>query len=93
MQQLTILTRERCPYCAAFRRGLSELVKENPAYLAVPLTWIEETERPDLADPLDYWYVPTVFAGQKKLFEASPADTYPTLKEACRAALEAAMRA
>ena len=84
MKTLTILYRERCPYCAAAKRGLKELYNENPVYERVPLKWIEETEQPQVADTYPYWYVPSIFDEKEKLFEASPADTFDTLKKALR---------
>lgn len=82
MKPLTVMYLENCPYCRKARKAVDALIGENPEFRSVPLTWIEESEQPALADSYDYWRVPSVFMGEEKLFEADPADTYDSLKEA-----------
>ena len=33
-----------CPYCNNARKAVAELLKEDPAYQALSLRWIEENE-------------------------------------------------
>ncbi|MBQ6425221.1 MAG: glutaredoxin [Clostridia bacterium] len=82
MKPLTVMYLENCPYCRKARKAVDALIGKNPEFRSVPLTWIEESEQPALADSYDYWRVPSVFMGEEKLFEADPADTYDSLKEA-----------
>lgn len=93
MKKLTLFYLEDCPYCRNARRALDELVKENPAYAGVAVDWIEESRRPELAEQYDYYYVPTVFAGETKLYEAHPSESYSDCKEKLRAALDAVLGA
>lgn len=76
-----------CPYCHNARRALEELIKEQPRYGSVAIEWIEESERPGVAEQYDYYYVPTLFAGREKLYEATPGESY----EDCRRQLQAAL--
>ena len=71
MQPVTLFYLTGCPYCVKAKRALEELKEENAAYGEVPLTWIEESREPELAGRYDYYYVPSLFLGEKKLYEAS----------------------
>ena len=61
-----------CPHCALAKRILRELQEEEPACRAVSFAYVDETARPDYADGFDYWYTPSLFLGDRKLYEASP---------------------
>ncbi len=91
MKPLTIMYLSHCPYCRNAKKALAELLDETPAYREVPLVWIEESEQPLLADKYNYWRVPSIFMEEKKLFEASPSDTFETLKVAFEDALKKAL--
>ena len=91
MQKITIFYREGCPYCRNARRALAELTAENPVYASLEVEWIEESRHPEIANQRDYSYVPSVFAGEKKLYEASPSESYEDCRERLRAALDAAL--
>ena len=87
MKTLTVMYLKNCPYCRNARKALDELLQEHPDFRETPITWIEESEQPILADSYDYWRVPSIFMGNEKLFEANPADTYESLKAAFSKAL------
>ena len=70
MKELTLFYLDDCGYCAKAKKALEELYKENPAYREIPITKIEESRNPEIADQYDYYAVPTFFDGKKKLFEA-----------------------
>lgn len=91
MNQLTILYLSHCPYCLSMKKAISELTEKNPSYRNVQITWIEESQQPALSNQYDYWYVPSIFAGDKKLFECRPSDNYETLKTAAENALKTAL--
>ena len=91
MKQLKIFYLEGCPYCRRAREAVRELTAERPAYAKAEIEWIEETLQPAVADRYDYWYVPSVFLGERKLFEAAPTDTFQSLKKAMQSALDAAI--
>lgn len=85
---LTLFYLEHCPYCKNAKRALAELSDENPAYGQVEIDWIEESRKPEIAAQYDYYYVPTVFFGKQKLYEAKPGETFADCKENLRAALD-----
>ena len=89
-KKLTILHLDDCPYCHKARRALDELCEENPAYRDVAVEWIEEERECEAAGRYtDYYYVPTIYAGAQKLYEAHPGDDYGKIKAAVKAALDA----
>lgn len=50
---------------------MEELKQEQPVYQNINITYIEESEQPQLADTLDYWYVPTYFVDGIKKHEGA----------------------
>lgn len=48
---------------------MEELFEEHPAYRNIELERIEESEQPEIADSLDYWYVPSYFVDGIKVHE------------------------
>ena len=87
---LTIFHMNGCPYCRKARQALEELLAEQPEYRLVPITWIEENEHSDIAERYDYYSVPSIFLGEKKLYEARPTDSYELIKSSVKSALDAA---
>lgn len=88
--KLTILHLDDCPYCHKARQALQELCEENPTYRSVAVEWIEEERESETASRYtDYYYVPTIYAGREKLYEAHPGDDYETIKENVKRALDA----
>lgn len=91
MKDLTLFHLENCPYCHNARRALQALTAENPAFAAVKIEWVEESREPARAEQYDYYYVPTVFAGSEKLYEAHPGESYEACKENLKKVLETAV--
>lgn len=91
MSELTLFYLEDCPYCHNARRALEQLRQEEPRYGEVPVTWIEESHTPELSRQYDYWYVPSVFLGKRRLYEAHPGESFEECREKLRAALETAL--
>ena len=89
MKKLTLFHLSSCPYCHNARRALQELIAENPDYANIHVEWIEESEQPELAEKYDYYDVPAVFDGEKKLYEAKPGESYAACKAQLKAALDA----
>lgn len=87
MREIKLFYLENCPYCHYAKRALAELVEEEPKYAKIQVEWIEESRQPEIADQYDYYYVTTIFAGEKKLYEAHPSEDY----EACKANVKAAL--
>ena len=89
--KLTILYLEHCPYCNSAKQAIEELRAENPAYQGVDIEWVEESQEPQIANQYDYYYVPSVFMGQDKLFESSPTNNYSAVKRYIQRAMDKAV--
>ena len=55
------------------------------------LSKLIQTQQPQIAEQYDYYRVPTVFLGDRKLYEASPADGFEQIRQHLRIALDAAL--
>ena len=82
-----------CPYCKGAKEALAELIEENPAYRQVAVDWYEESEHPEVVQGHSYYYVPSMFIGMEKLYEAQPGQSYDDIKAHVKAALDAALKA
>ncbi len=91
MTALTIFYLTQCPYCKNAKRAVAELFMEDPAYTALDLQWIEESEQPEIADRYDYYRVPSVFMGKEKLYEANPSQNYESIKASLKTAFDRAL--
>ena len=80
-----------CPYCKNANKAIEELVQENPAYGDVAFERINELDPPDGISGYNYYYVPSMFIGKEKIYEANPAQGYEDIKESVRAVLERAI--
>ena len=89
MKKLTIFYLEGCPYCAMARRAVRELTGQTD-FSDVRIEWIDERAEAKLAEVYDYYYVPAVFDGDRKLYEARPSHDYETVRDALRRALSEA---
>ena len=88
MKEIELYHLANCPYCKKARKAIAELADENPAYAGLRIRWIEENERTDIADSRDYYYVPTIFFGGDKLYEANPTQSYEDIKRCIREAFD-----
>ena len=91
MKKLTLFYLEGCPYCDNARRALGELGEEKAEYAAAEIEWVEEGRQPSLAEGYDYYYVPTVFLGREKLYEAHPGESFDACKDELRKCLDQAL--
>ncbi|MBQ9503717.1 MAG: glutaredoxin [Lachnospiraceae bacterium] len=91
MKKITYFYLESCPYCQNARKAMDELKEENPDYAKIEMDWIEEEKQPDLAKVYNYYYVPTMFIGANKLYEAKPGQTYDEIKTEVRKVFDAAL--
>ena len=88
MKEVILFHLTGCPYCIHANNALQELVRENEAYGKITIHWIEEQEEAETAEQYDYYYVPTVFFGAEKLYEADPSQNYEDIKECLKNALD-----
>ena len=92
MKTITAFYLNGCPYCRNAKAALQELIKENPAYGKVPIDWYEETENPEAVKGHSYYYVPSLFIGTEKLYEAQPGQDYDAIKGHVRNVLDKALQ-
>ena len=88
MKRLELFHLPGCPYCIKAEKAIRELTEENPAYGEIDIHWIDESEQAEYADSRDYYYVPTIFFGEEKLYEAHPSQHSKEIKAAIRSALD-----
>ena len=69
-----------CPYCIKAEQAIKELTAENPDYGKIKIERIEEAMHPEIAREYDYWYVPTLFVGKEKAYEARPGHSYEEIR-------------
>ncbi|MBQ9420413.1 MAG: glutathione S-transferase N-terminal domain-containing protein [Lachnospiraceae bacterium] len=80
-----------CPYCRQAFRALDELKKENAAYGEVPINMYEEYEDAEVVAKHDYYYAPTMYIGDDKIYEAHPGESYAECKAQVKKVLDQAM--
>ena len=93
MKDVLMFYLDSCGYCDKAFRALEELYGKKPAYREIPITKIEESREPELADRYDYYAVPTFFVGGEKIFEARLFMSYEDIRAGVEKALEAALEA
>ena len=91
MKTVEIFYLPGCPYCVKARKAVAELKEELEAYNRIPVKWIDEAEEADYANEHNYYYVPTVYYSNKKIFEAHPGDSAAKIREGIRAAFDKAV--
>ena len=91
-KELVIFYMEGCPYCRAARRAVEQLKKEKSEYAQAWITWIDEQKDTKTAESYDYYYVPSVFSGKEKLYEAHPSDSDEKIYSHLKECLEYAMK-
>ncbi|MDO4292531.1 MAG: thioredoxin family protein [Eubacteriales bacterium] len=72
MKDVLMMVMEGCPHCRRAEQLLEELAAQNPAYRSVRIRRVDENQEKELADSLDYYYVPTFFVDGKKRMEGVP---------------------
>ena len=80
-----------CPYCRNANRAIEELVQENPEYGNVEIVRINELDPPPGLSGYDYYYVPSMFVGEEKVYEADPSQGYEDIRESVRAVFQKAI--
>ncbi len=92
MKRLTVFYLEDCPYCKKAMEAVKKLQAENPEYGRIGMEWIEESRSPEIAEKYDYYYFPSVYCGERKLYECSPmhngAEIRRQMEECMRFAME-----
>jgi glutaredoxin len=89
--ELKFFYRPGCPYCRQAEELLTELFAERPEFKTIPLRRVNENAEAALAEQYDYWYVPTFFLGDEKLYEADARDGEKAVREKLTRVLETAL--
>lgn len=63
-----------CPHCRRAFQIMEELRATHPEYAEVSVEVIDEGEQVELANSLDYYYVPTFFVDGVKIHEGVPSE-------------------
>jgi len=92
MSEISIYILVNCPYCKAAKRAVEKLKSEKEEYSSVELKWIDESKIKDFPDWCDYYYVPTIYLGETKFYEASPSDNDEVIYLNVKAAFDAALK-
>ena len=69
-----------CPYCRQARRAVDELTNESQ-YADVQIEWVNENQHPEISERYDYYYVPTMFVDDVKIYEAKRGESYEECRE------------
>ena len=93
MKKITMIQMEGCPYCRNALRAIEALRAENAQYAAVEIEHIDENGTPERTKPFagQYYYVPSLFVGGEKIYEAQPGHDYATVKAGVEKAFAAAI--
>ena len=88
MKKITLIKMKGCPYCAAAFKAIDELKKNYPP---AEIEIIDKNFQPKLAEKFtDYYYVPSMYVGGKKIYEAHPGETYDECRASVQKVFEAA---
>ena len=63
---LYIITRDGCPYCAAAKENMEQLMQEDAQLRAVPIRFLAEAAA---TEQYDFYYAPAYFWDKEKLAE------------------------
>ena len=91
MKKVLAFRLEGCPYCAQAMKALQELSAEYEKYSAVSIEWVEENEHPEISAKYDYYYVPTFFVDEMKVYEAHSGESYEECREKVKLVLSEAL--
>lgn len=86
MKKLQLFYATWCPHCQNTLKWLDELKGENPNYENVDLEKIQYENEPEKMEGRDFYYVPTFYLGDDKIFEGVPSKEI--IKDALDKALE-----
>lgn len=71
---LLFIYMDGCPYCKLAGEVLEDLFAKHPEYQKIPLVKVNENREPEKLKGRNYYYVPTFFYGEEKVYEAQPGD-------------------
>ena len=90
-KKITFFYMDGCPYCRNANKAIEELTLENPEYAKIEIERINEKDPPEGIAGYDYYYVPSMFIGKEKIYEAHPGQQYDEIREEVRKVFERAI--
>jgi glutaredoxin len=69
MKNISMFITDWCPHCKRAINWVEEIKQENPQYRDVKVEIIDEEKEPHIAKQYDYYYVPTYYIENKKIYE------------------------
>ncbi len=87
-KKITFFYMNGCPYCRNANIAIEELIQENQEYADIEIERIDEQNPPAGISGYDYYYVPSMFIGKEKIYEAQPGQQYDEIKEHVREVFE-----
>jgi len=70
VSKLTVFVLKRCPYCIKAKRYIKELLEEEQ-YKDIDIEYVDERKEKERAKQFDYYYVPSFYIGNHKLYEGA----------------------
>ena len=67
-------------------------MEESPAYREIEIERIEEEEYPSVIANYYYYYVPCMFIGDSKIYEADPSQDYDDIKASVKRVFDLAIQ-
>ncbi len=93
MKEIKLFHLEGCPYCVQAFKALRELTAEEPAYQSIPIRMFEENKDAEVVARYDFYYEPTMYVGEDKIYEAHPGESYAECREQVKKVLDLALAA
>lgn len=69
MKDIKVFITSWCPHCKRALDWIDEVKEENPKYRDIKVEIIDEEKHPDISKQYDYYYVPTYYVGNSKVYE------------------------
>ncbi|MBQ7174865.1 MAG: glutaredoxin [Lachnospiraceae bacterium] len=91
MKEVKLFILNGCPYCRQAFEALGELKEEDSRYGEVPIKIYEEYNDAEVVAQHEYYYTPTMYIGNDKIYEAHPGESFAECKAEVRRVLDLAM--
>ena len=86
MKPVIMFVTSWCPHCRNASKILRELRSAHPEYADIAVDVVDEEKNQKLSASFDYYYVPTIYVGGRKMLEGVP--TRDKIEAALKYALE-----
>ena len=92
MKKIVLIKIQGCPYCEQAYKAVAELKTEDKKFSALEIEIIDENLQAEIAEKFtDYYYVPSMFIDNKKIYEAHPGESYSECLANVRKVFQAAI--